>query len=125
MTRAAAIFDLDRTLLPGSSGRVLADELRAHGVVALDPMLFEGALFTLFDKFGETLTSMAMTRQAVVRVRVGKPIRVRSADDKVATRSVMRRIEKLLPAAVDAAPPTEAQLARTYPRGVAVGSGSV
>ena len=86
MTRAAAIFDLDRTLLPGSSGRELADELRAHGVLDRDPFVLEGALFALFDKFGETLTSMALTRQAVRFTRGWDAEAVRSAGAAAAAR---------------------------------------
>jgi len=63
MARAAAIFDLDRTLLPGASGRVLAEVLRAHGVINRDPFALEAALFAVFDKLGETLPSMLLTRQ--------------------------------------------------------------
>jgi putative phosphoserine phosphatase/1-acylglycerol-3-phosphate O-acyltransferase len=65
MAPAAAIFDLDRTLLPGASGRVLAEELRAHGVINRDPFVLEAALFALFDRFGETLPGMLLTRQGV------------------------------------------------------------
>jgi putative phosphoserine phosphatase / 1-acylglycerol-3-phosphate O-acyltransferase len=65
MARAAAIFDLDRTLLPGASGRVLAEELRAHGVIDRDAHALESAIFAVFERFGETLPSMLLTRQGV------------------------------------------------------------
>jgi putative phosphoserine phosphatase/1-acylglycerol-3-phosphate O-acyltransferase len=65
MARAAAIFDLDRTLLPGASGRVLAEELRARAVLGPSPYALEATLFAVFDRFGETLPSMALTRQGV------------------------------------------------------------
>ena len=88
MARAAAIFDLDRTLLPGASGRVLAEELRARGVINRDPFVLEGALFALFDKFGETLSSMLLTRQGV-RFSEGWNLRdVRAAGTAAAERLV-------------------------------------
>lgn len=83
MARAAAIFDLDRTLLPGASGRVLAEELRAHGVIERDPFALEAALFALFDKFGETLPSMLLTRQGV-RFSAGWELRAVQAAGRAA-----------------------------------------
>jgi putative phosphoserine phosphatase/1-acylglycerol-3-phosphate O-acyltransferase len=54
-----------------------------------------------------------------VRVRVGKPIRLRSANDDTAVRSVMRAIQRLWPDEKDSPRPTAEAIARTYPRGVA------
>jgi putative phosphoserine phosphatase/1-acylglycerol-3-phosphate O-acyltransferase len=51
-----------------------------------------------------------------VGVRAGKPIKLRNANDDAAVRSVMRAIEKLLPAPSGPGP-TADDLARTYPRG--------
>ena len=56
-----------------------------------------------------------------VRVRVGKPIRPRGANDAAAVRSVIRAIQNLLPDASERARPTAEDIARTYPRGVCRG----
>jgi putative phosphoserine phosphatase/1-acylglycerol-3-phosphate O-acyltransferase len=63
--RAAAFFDLDRTLLRGASGEVFAGALRAAGLVGADPIPGEQLLYRLFNAIGETLPSMALARQAV------------------------------------------------------------
>jgi putative phosphoserine phosphatase / 1-acylglycerol-3-phosphate O-acyltransferase len=62
--RAAAIFDLDRTLLAGASGPVLSRALRAVGVLGSKPMPGEALVTSLFNTIGETLPMMALTRQA-------------------------------------------------------------
>jgi putative phosphoserine phosphatase / 1-acylglycerol-3-phosphate O-acyltransferase len=64
MTRAAAIFDLDRTLLAGASGPVLSEAMRAVGVLGSKPLPGEQLLTSLFNTIGETLPAMALTRQA-------------------------------------------------------------
>jgi putative phosphoserine phosphatase/1-acylglycerol-3-phosphate O-acyltransferase len=63
--RAAAFFDLDRTLLRGASGEVFAGAMRAAGLVRADPLPGERALYRIFDAIGETLPSMVLARQAV------------------------------------------------------------
>ena len=88
MARAAAIFDLDRTLLPGASGRVLAEELRAHGVIGRDPHAIEAGLFAIFERFGETLTSMLLTRQGVRLTDGWDLAAVRAAGEAAAQRLV-------------------------------------
>jgi putative phosphoserine phosphatase/1-acylglycerol-3-phosphate O-acyltransferase len=60
---AAAVFDLDRTLLRGASGPVITAELRARGVVADRHLPGEGLVYGFFDLVGETLPSMVLTRQ--------------------------------------------------------------
>ena len=52
-----------------------------------------------------------------VRVRVGKPIGLRSADDDATVRSVLRAVERLLPDKASRPRPTTADIARPYPRG--------
>jgi putative phosphoserine phosphatase/1-acylglycerol-3-phosphate O-acyltransferase len=60
---SAAIFDLDRTLLRGASAPVITKELRIGGVVEDRSIPGEGLLYSLFDRIGETLPSMLLTRQ--------------------------------------------------------------
>lgn len=59
----AAFLDLDRTLLRGASGPVLADALRAAGLVSRS-MPGERYLYEVFNRYGELLPSMALARQA-------------------------------------------------------------
>ncbi|MEM7275604.1 MAG: HAD-IB family hydrolase [Actinomycetota bacterium] len=65
MADSAAFFDLDRTLLLGASGPDISAALRRHGVLPDRPIPGERALFGLFDVIGETLPSIALTRQGV------------------------------------------------------------
>ena len=45
MSRGAAFFDLDRTLLAGASGPVISEALRAAGVVSQRPIPGEQLLY--------------------------------------------------------------------------------
>jgi putative phosphoserine phosphatase/1-acylglycerol-3-phosphate O-acyltransferase len=58
----AAIFDLDRTLLSGSSGEVFSEAMRAAGLITRN-IPGEKYVFALFNTVGETLGSMALARQ--------------------------------------------------------------
>jgi putative phosphoserine phosphatase/1-acylglycerol-3-phosphate O-acyltransferase len=60
---AAAFFDLDRTLLSGSSGLVFTEAMREAGLVGRT-VPGERALYGLFNRVGETLPSMVLARQA-------------------------------------------------------------
>ncbi|HUF99101.1 MAG TPA: HAD-IB family hydrolase [Ilumatobacter sp.] len=60
----AAFFDLDRTLLRGSSGEVFSTALRTAGLVNRN-IPGEKLMYSLFNVVGETLPSMALARQAV------------------------------------------------------------
>ncbi len=61
---AAAIFDLDRTLLAGASGPVLSRALREAGIISDRGLPGESLVYRLFDLVGETRPSMILTRQA-------------------------------------------------------------
>ncbi len=63
-TRAAAFFDLDRTLLGKASGPAITTALRAAGVVPDRSIPGEGLIYRVFDVIGENLPSMLVTRQA-------------------------------------------------------------
>ncbi len=60
--RAAAFFDLDRTLLQGASGPLISKALRAEGLLPDKQIRGERLLFGVFNTIGETLPSMALTR---------------------------------------------------------------
>lgn len=63
MAVAAAFFDLDRTLLAGSSGPIISEGLRRRGVIVRRRGGIERFSFRLFDVVGETLPSVLIGRQ--------------------------------------------------------------
>ena len=82
--RAAAFFDLDRTLLKGASGEVFASAMRTAGLVSGDPVPGERFVYRLFNAIGETLPSMALARQAVSLAKGRPQAAVRDAAESVA-----------------------------------------
>src|SRR3954471_5782394 len=64
----AALFDLDRTLLAGPSGPVLAEAMREAGLGGRT-LPGERFVYGLFSAFGETLAGMALARQAATLAR--------------------------------------------------------
>jgi putative phosphoserine phosphatase/1-acylglycerol-3-phosphate O-acyltransferase len=64
----AAFFDLDRTLLAGASGEVFSEAMRAAGVTSRE-IPGEKLLYGVFNRFGETLPSMLLARQAATLAR--------------------------------------------------------
>jgi len=83
--REAAIFDLDRTLLIGASGPVLSDALREAGLRS-GSIPGERLLFEVFNRVGETLPAMALTRQGVALARGKSREAVRRAAEGAAPR---------------------------------------
>ena len=61
---AAAIFDLDRTLLSGASGSVYSGAMREVGVLPPSTNPAEGMVFGLFNLIGENWPTMMVTKQA-------------------------------------------------------------
>lgn len=90
--REAAIFDLDRTLLVGASGPVLSDALQEAGLRS-GSIPGERLLFEVFNRIGETLPSMAITRQGVALARGKSRLAVRRAAEAAAP-----RLAELVPA---------------------------
>ncbi|MEM8621850.1 MAG: HAD-IB family hydrolase [Actinomycetota bacterium] len=82
----AAFFDLDRTLLAGSSGEMFSDALRTAGITTRS-VPGERWLYRLFNTIGETLPSMLLARQAVLLAK-GRP----AADVAAAARDVAPRL---------------------------------
>jgi putative phosphoserine phosphatase/1-acylglycerol-3-phosphate O-acyltransferase len=64
MGEGAAFFDLDRTLLRGASGPVIAEALKQAGVTSRS-IPGEQLVYRLYDVFGENRPSMEVTRRAV------------------------------------------------------------
>lgn len=104
----AAFFDLDRTLLRGASGPLLAEALRAEGL--LSGSAFPGErlvmppMFRYYDRFGETLASMVLTRQAVRGAKGWSCAAMRRAGQRAAD------------ALLDAVPPYAHQLLEEHRR---------
>lgn len=63
MSRPAAFFDLDRTLLRGASGPVITAALRSVGVLSDRVLPGENIVYQLFNLIGETRPSMMLARQ--------------------------------------------------------------
>ncbi len=77
---SVVFVDLDRTLLKGASGPVLSAALVAEGVVGPNRSLpGEGLLYALYDRFGETVASMAAARAAARVARGWSQAEVRRA----------------------------------------------
>jgi putative phosphoserine phosphatase/1-acylglycerol-3-phosphate O-acyltransferase len=70
--RAAAYFDLDRTLLAGASGPIFSEALREVGLRPERPNPAEPLLFGLFNLLGENRPTMMLTRQ-MARMAKGWP----------------------------------------------------
>ncbi len=66
MSRSAAIFDLDRTLLPQGSGPAFARALAALGVPT-PSIPGQNILFGLYNVLGESRAAMQLARQAAKR----------------------------------------------------------
>jgi putative phosphoserine phosphatase/1-acylglycerol-3-phosphate O-acyltransferase len=70
---AAAIFDLDRTLIPGSSGPVYQRHLADAGLAKVDALPGSGLLYTAYELFGENPAAMQLARLAARTAR-GWPV---------------------------------------------------
>jgi putative phosphoserine phosphatase/1-acylglycerol-3-phosphate O-acyltransferase len=84
MAREAAFFDLDRTLLRGSSGPFLSAELRAAGLLGDRSVPGLGLLNRIYDVFGESRPIMALTRRAARQAKGWSVERVQQAGAKAA-----------------------------------------
>jgi len=62
--RAAAFFDLDRTLLGGASGPLFNEALIAAGLLPDRHLPGEKLVFKIYEVVGETLVGMALARRA-------------------------------------------------------------
>jgi putative phosphoserine phosphatase/1-acylglycerol-3-phosphate O-acyltransferase len=98
--QAAAIFDLDRTLLAGSSGPVFTEAMREAGIVPARKVPGEHLIYRLFDVVGETLPSMALARQAASLAKGRSQAAVRSAAEHAAV-ALERRIQPFAHALFD------------------------
>ena len=97
MGRAAAFFDMDRTLLKGASGPVISRALRAAGVVSERAIPGERAMYALFDVVGETLPAMLLARGAAALAKGWDAEQVRAAGVEAADELVMEVAPYALP----------------------------
>jgi putative phosphoserine phosphatase/1-acylglycerol-3-phosphate O-acyltransferase len=81
---AAAIFDLDRTLLSGASGPIISEALRHVGLLTTPSGPIESLAFGIFNLIGETWPSMFLTRQGARAARGWSVDLVREAADRAA-----------------------------------------
>lgn len=88
----AAFFDLDRTLLRGASGPIISEALREVGLVGGPKIPGEGLLYGVFNRFGETLPSMFLARNATLVAR-GKPAGAFDEAAKAAAVGLLEMVE--------------------------------
>lgn len=100
MAGAAAIFDLDRTLLRGSSTPALNQALYEQGVASRAELPGQGLVMQFYDVFGETLPSMATARAAALAVGGWPVAEVRKAAEAAADR-LESRVLPYVPALLD------------------------
>ncbi|MGE0878023.1 MAG: HAD-IB family hydrolase [Acidimicrobiia bacterium] len=96
----AAVFDLDRTLLAGASGSMYAEALRAADLLPAREIPGERLLYGLFTTIGETLPSMAISRQAMKAAKGQRRDEVRAVAQTTAP-SVAARLQPYARALLD------------------------
>jgi putative phosphoserine phosphatase/1-acylglycerol-3-phosphate O-acyltransferase len=69
VVRAAALFDLDRTLIRGSSASAFAEALFEHGLTSSPALPGATTLSQLYELVGETLPSMLLARVSALGAR--------------------------------------------------------
>jgi len=84
MPRAAAFFDLDRTLLRGASGPLINEALVAAGIIPERGVPAQRFIYGLFNAVGETLPAMALARGAALAAKGWSREAVRQAGKSAA-----------------------------------------
>ena len=83
-SRAAAFFDLDRTILRGASAPLITEALVAAGLAPDRNIPGQGLMYRIFDLVGETLPSMALARATALLARGWSRQAVQKAGAEVA-----------------------------------------
>ncbi|MDQ1438629.1 MAG: hypothetical protein QOK43_2258 [Acidimicrobiaceae bacterium] len=86
MAGGAAFFDLDRTLLRGASGPLIAEALGAAGLAPTRKLPGQDLLYKVYDLLGETLPTMALARGAALAARGQSRAAVQEAGRRAAER---------------------------------------
>src|SRR5262245_38346847 len=81
--RAAAFFDLDRTLLAGASGEAFSAAMKSAGFTNRS-LPGERFVYGLFNRIGETLPAMVLTRQAATLAKGRSRDALRAAGEAAA-----------------------------------------
>jgi len=84
MGNAAAFFDLDRTILRCASGPVISEALAAAGIGPSRGLPGQGALYRVYNVFGESLPGIALARAAALTMRGRSPASLRAAAERAA-----------------------------------------
>lgn len=84
MARAAAFFDLDRTLLRGASGPLINEALVSAGIIPERGVPAQRLIYGLFNAVGETLPAMALARGAALAAKGWSREAVRQAGKSAA-----------------------------------------
>lgn len=86
MRAQAAFFDLDRTLLSGSSAPVLSDAMFEVGLASRRSIPGQGLMMGAYALLGETVPSMVLARAAALTARGKQVAEVRRAAELAASR---------------------------------------
>ena len=86
MGRAAAFFDLDRTLLRKASGPVFTEALVSAGIAPARNVPGIGLVYKANDLLGESAVAMGLARMAANVARGWQPEAVRAASEEAAER---------------------------------------
>ena len=97
--RVAAIFDLDRTLLRGASGRRINEALAEVGL-RTRKVPGEGLLYRSYELFGENPLGMALARAAAFAVR-GWPVERLEAAGRAAAELLLGEVAAYVPALLE------------------------
>jgi putative phosphoserine phosphatase/1-acylglycerol-3-phosphate O-acyltransferase len=100
MAGAAAIFDLDRTLLRGSSSPAFSAAMFEAGLTRHLSVPGQGLMVRSYELFGETLPSMVLARLAARAFR-GKPVGEVEDAAGLAADTLLRQIAPWVPALLD------------------------
>jgi putative phosphoserine phosphatase/1-acylglycerol-3-phosphate O-acyltransferase len=100
-TRAAAIFDLDRTILKGASGPVFHRHLRDAGIGRANDLPLMAAFTRAYEWWGESWLSMQVTRQSG-RMTKGWPEDAVHAAAVAAADELCGMVQPFVPPLIDA-----------------------
>ncbi len=117
MSRHAAIFDLDRTLVRGATGPAISAALREVGLVSAPTVPGEALVFGLFELVGETRLAMEATRRAA-RLAAGWEAEVARKAGQIASAALVPRVQPFARMLIDEhrAAGRQVVLATTTPR---------
>jgi putative phosphoserine phosphatase/1-acylglycerol-3-phosphate O-acyltransferase len=99
MGRIAAIFDLDRTLLRGASGRLINDALKDVGL-RRTKVPGEAVGYRLYELFGESPLGIGLARAAALAVR-GWPVEVLGEAGRSAVEHLVGHVAPYAPALLE------------------------